>query len=133
MARNHVSRSGMLLLELMIAIMIFSLAASVCVQVFVKAHELTDRADDLAAAVNHCGSAGEILRWADSPEEGLTQLKKLYPQLEQGEASAWADLEAMTLEIRWQADAGMTEYTIACLDSRGSTVYELICLGEGSP
>ena len=46
----------MLLLELMMAILIFSLSAAVCIQVFVKAHDLSARAEDLAQAVKDGGA-----------------------------------------------------------------------------
>ena len=133
MERKNASRSGMLLLELMMAILIFSLSAAVCIQVFVKAHDLSARAEDLAQAVNSCGSAAEILRTADSPREGLDLLEQMCTQTQREESLFRGRLEDAALEISWQEDQGLITYTISCLDKNQSPVYslELVCLEGG--
>lgn len=133
MERKSASRSGMLLLELMMAILIFSLSAAVCIQVFVKAHDLSARAEDLAQAVNSCGSAAEILRTADSSREGLDLLEQLCTQTQREESLFQGRLEDAALEISWQEDQGLITYTISCLDENQSPVYslELVCLEGG--
>lgn len=129
------SHSGSLLLELMLAILIFALSASVCVQVFVKAHQMSAQAQALSQSVRHCSSAGEILRQAPSREEGLQLLKQCYPQLEIGPASAQADLEGQTIQIHWTQKDGLVCYTIACQDPGGSQIYslEVLALEEVQP
>ena len=133
MERKNASRSGMLLLELMMAILIFSLSAAVCIQVFVKAHDLSARAEDLAQAVNSCGSAAEILRTADSHREGLDLLEQMCTQTQREESRFRGRLEDAALEISWQEDRGLITYTISCLDEHQSPVYslELVCLEGG--
>lgn len=133
MERKNASRSGMLLLELMMAILIFSLSAAVCIQVFVKAHDLSARAEDLAQAVNSCGSAAEILRTADSSREGLDLLEQMCTQTQREESRFRGRLEDAALEISWQEDQGLITYTISCLDENQSPVYslELVCLEGG--
>ena len=133
MERKNASRSGMLLLELMMAILIFSLSAAVCIQVFVKAHDLSGRAEDLAQAVNSCGSAAEILRTADSSREGLDLLEQLCTQTQREESLFRGRLEDAALEISWQEDQGLITYTISCLDENQSPAYslELVCLEGG--
>lgn len=133
MERKNASRSGMLLLELMMAILIFSLSAAVCIQVFVKAHDLSARAEDLAQAVNSCGSAAEILRTADSSREGLDLLEQMCTQTQREESLFRGRLEDAALEISWQEDQGLITYTISCLNENRSPVYslELVCLEGG--
>lgn len=133
MERKNASRSGMLLLELMMAILIFSLSAAVCIQVFVKAHDLSARAEDLAQAVNSCGSAAEILRTADSHREGLDLLEQMCTQTQREESLFRGRLEDAALEISWQEDQGLITYTISYLDEDQSPVYslELVCLEGG--
>ena len=133
MERKNASRSGMLLLELMMAILIFSLSAAVCIQVFVKAHDLSARAEDLSQAVNSCGSAAEILRTADSPREGLDLLEQMCTQTQREDDLFRGRLEDASLEISWQEDQGLITYTITCLDENQSPVYslELVCLEGG--
>ena len=133
MERKNASRSGMLLLELMMAILIFSLSAAVCIQVFVKAHDLSGRAEDLAQAVSSCGSAAEILRTADSSREGLDLLERMCTQTQREDSLFRGRLEDAALEISWQEDQGLITYTISCLDENQSPVYslELVCLEGG--
>lgn len=133
MERKNASRSGMLLLELMMAILIFSLSAAVCIQVFVKAHDLSGRAEDLAQAVSSCASAAEVLRTADSHREGLDLLEQLCTQTQREDDLFRGRLEDASLEISWQEDQGLITYTISCLDENQSPVYslELVCLEGG--
>ena len=133
MERKNASRSGMLLLELMMAILIFSLSAAVCIQVFVKAHDLSARAEDLAQAVNSCGSAAEVLRTSDSPREGLELLEQMCTQTQREDSLFRGRLEDAALEISWQEDQGLITYTISCLNENRSPVYslELVCLEGG--
>lgn len=133
MERKNASRSGMLLLELMMAILIFSLSAAVCIQVFVKAHDLSGRAEDLAQAVSSCASAAEILRTADSHRAGLDLLEQLCTQTQREDDLFRGRLEDAALEISWQEDQGLITYTISCLDENQSPVYslELVCLEGG--
>lgn len=133
MEQRKTSRSGMLLLELMMAILIFSLAAAVCIQVFVKAHDLSGRAEDLVQGVNSCGSAAEILRTADSLQEGLDLLEQVCTQPEREDSLFRGRLEDALLEISWQEEQGLITYTISCLNEDRSLVYslELVCL-EGA-
>lgn len=125
MVKKNMSRSGMLLLELMMAILIFSLAAAVCIQVFLKAHDLSQRAQELSRAVNACASAAETLRSAADPEDALHRLEQSHPQLERRGSQAQAPWEGGTLDIRWNSQDGLTQYTIAWLDDQGQQVYAL--------
>lgn len=46
------SKSGLFLLELMIAILFFALASSVCLQIFVKSYKVSQSSENLNHAVN---------------------------------------------------------------------------------
>ena len=125
MAKKRMSRSGMLLLELMMGILIFSLAAAVCIQVFLKAHDLSQRAQELTQAVNTCATAAEILRSADTQAQALERLAQQYPQLERQGEQASAQQAQGRLEVRWQSRERLTQYSILWLDAQGRQVYEL--------
>lgn len=47
MMRNSSSRTGLFLMELIIAILFFSLAAAICIQLFVQSHMISNRSVDL--------------------------------------------------------------------------------------
>ncbi len=55
------SKSGLFLMEMMFAILFFSVAGAVCLQLFAKAHMLSRDAALLNEAVTHCQSAAAIL------------------------------------------------------------------------
>ena len=59
--KKQVRSSGIFLLELMLAIFFFSLASAVCVQIFVKAHVLSNDSKLLHYAVNECCNRAELI------------------------------------------------------------------------
>ncbi len=67
------SRSSRLfLIELICAVLFFSLGSAVCVQAFVQAHTVSTRARDLSFASAAVSSAANVLRYAEDPEDFLT-------------------------------------------------------------
>ena len=130
MEKKNLSRSGTLLLELMASILIFSLAAAVCVQVFVDAHSLSADAQALASGVAYCANAAEVLRSADSREEGLTLLAEIYPQTQWDDQGASVPMGESSVEIYWKMENGLEEYSIQYVDDQGTQIYELelLCL-----
>ena len=69
-------RSSLFLLELLIAILFFSLSAAVCVRIFVKSYTLELESADLNYAVHASTSIAEILYHHETPVE---YLKDTYP------------------------------------------------------
>ena len=66
-------RSSLFLMELIVAILFFILAASVCVHLFVKSHTLESESIDLNHAVSAAASVAEILRNEEDPDAFLAQ------------------------------------------------------------
>ena len=56
------SKSRLFLLELILSILIFSVASAVCVRLFVKARSLSDTASELKMAVLQADSAAQSIR-----------------------------------------------------------------------
>lgn len=77
--RNRSRSSSLFLLELTLAILLFSIASAVCVQLFVQSHLLSRHAQELNEAVNECTSAAELVRAADSLEEAKLLFQQQYP------------------------------------------------------
>ena len=63
--RNRARSSSLFLMELIIAILFFSVFSAVCVQFFVKSHLLSNDANALTHAVNECASTAEMIHTAD--------------------------------------------------------------------
>ena len=128
------TRSSLFLIELIIAILFFSLGAAVCVQAFAKAHTLTGQARDLSFASSAVSSAASAVKYTDG---SAGQLRPYLPGVfADGEDAAVcydADLApcqagddaAYTLHIHTEPMEGGRTASIR-MDSRdGETIYAL--------
>ncbi|MDO4176124.1 MAG: hypothetical protein Q4D99_01435 [Bacillota bacterium] len=77
--RNRARSSSLFLLELIIAILFFSIASAVCVQFFVKSHSMSQESQDMNFAVSECSSIAEIVQTSDSQKDAVTEVRNLYP------------------------------------------------------
>lgn len=77
--RSRARSSSLFLMELILAILFFSVASAVCVQIFVSSHMLSNNSRALNYGVNECASLAEIIDTADGIEDCLLLLKKEYP------------------------------------------------------
>lgn len=83
MKRRTTARSSSLfLMELIIAILFFSVAASICVQFFVKARLMSQEAAQLDAAVADCTSAAEAILAGEDEDAVFANLTAVYPDAE---------------------------------------------------
>lgn len=78
--RSRARSSSLFLMELILAILFFSVASAVCVQFFVKSHLMSRDSEVLARAVNECSGAAEIICTSDGMKEGLDMLRQQYPE-----------------------------------------------------
>lgn len=72
------NRSSLFLIELILAILFFSLASAVCVQVFVKAHFISQSAAELTMGTSYATSAAEVLSGTDG---SLEAVRKYFPDV----------------------------------------------------
>lgn len=86
------SRSSLLLIEIIIAILIFSVASAICLQLFAKSHTLSKRTEELDIAVREATSVSELLTYEDSLRKNLD---RFYP---------YADITADSAVIYYDAD-----------------------------
>lgn len=63
--KNNKSRTSLVLMELIITILFFSLASAVCVQLFVRAHLTTKATRELNNAINITQSISEVMNGTD--------------------------------------------------------------------
>ena len=57
--QHHNNTSSLFLLELILAVLFFSVASALCIQIFTKAHLMSQDARDLNFAVNEVSSMAE--------------------------------------------------------------------------
>ncbi len=86
--RNRARSSSLFLMELILAILFFSVASAVCVQFFVKSHLMSRESGVLTNAVNECSGIAEIICTTDSLSEGVRLLRLQYAE---GEYPEWVD------------------------------------------
>jgi len=67
------SRTSLVLMELIICILFFSLASAVCVQLFVKAHTTSAETRELNNAINIAQSICEVMKGTDGSIESVEQ------------------------------------------------------------
>lgn len=60
--KRRTNSNALFLIELILAILFFSIASAVCIQLFVKAHTISKKSSDLTAAVTQVQSAAEIIK-----------------------------------------------------------------------
>lgn len=77
--KNRASSSSLFLMELIIAILFFSVASAVCVQFFVKSHLLSVESNALNHAINECTSTTELIDASNSIGDSLNMLMRIYP------------------------------------------------------
>ena len=71
MKSDSSSRSGLLLMEIILPILFFSLISALCLQVFVKAHTLSQDTRKLDAAVRQADSVASVLLAVPEPVKKL--------------------------------------------------------------
>lgn len=65
------SRTSLVLMELIITILLFSISSAVCVKLFVQAHIITNKTEELNHAVEKSQSFAEIFRATNGDIESL--------------------------------------------------------------
>ena len=76
MKRGPAKRSSLFLLELIIAVLFFCLASSVCIQLFVQAHLVSQKTRNLNVSVNQVSSMAELMK---NDPNFLDRVAKEYP------------------------------------------------------
>jgi hypothetical protein len=65
-------------MEIMLAILFFSLIGAICLRLFVYSHQLTQRSEELSFAVEQISSIAVLLEHADTPEDAVQLLQSQY-------------------------------------------------------
>ncbi len=137
--RSRAQSSSLFLMELILAILFFSITSAVCVQFFVKSHLLVQKSKVLAQAVNECSNIAELYDTSDSIEEALSLLEENYPDVfvERGIQSAAViyydaafspckkGAASYFLNAAFTEENSMLKANIRVTDSGDSVVYEL--------
>lgn len=77
--KSRAKSSSLFLLELILAILIFSIASAVCVQFFVKSHLMSQESRALELSVSETTGVAELIGVADSLEHATDSILALSP------------------------------------------------------
>lgn len=80
--RNRAKSSSLFLLELILAILFFSMASAVCVQFFVKSHLLSRNARELNTAVTEVSGTAELINVSGDIKSAAGVIQAEYPESE---------------------------------------------------
>ena len=117
------NRSNALLMELLIVVMFFMLAAAMLVQVFAKARAVTGRAGLIAAVTARAQSQADLLIAAEDPEAALRSLGYT------NDGAGWTLGEAdctFSVTLLRQPD-GLTRQELTVKDHDGAVLLTLPC------
>lgn len=103
--RNQANSSSLFLLELILAILFFSVASAICVQIFVKSHLLSKDARILNFAVNEVSNAAESI----TPEmvyydSGFSECSKENAEYQMSVTFSDSDLQHAVIEMQSLSD-----------------------------
>lgn len=80
--RSRAKSSSLFLMELILAILFFSITSAVCVQFFIKSHLLSKDSKALSQAVIECSNIAEITSVSDSAAAAISLLRDSYPDIQ---------------------------------------------------
>ena len=125
MKRTSNSRSSLFLIELIIAILFFSLVSAVCLRAFARSHILTENARDLNAALMHVESTAELLRAGESVET-QTFYSSSWDTCEEKKAAYMITVKEKDASDEDSGTAGLTTYQINARQlNNGRKIYSL--------
>ena len=125
---RHNSKSGLFLMEMIIAILFFSICSAVCIKVFAGAAAMADESRTLNKAVVQAANAAELYKAADG---ALDELARLMDETGGGQVrieaiddesltAAYGDM-IITLEKK---SSGVAEISVEASDDTG-IIYSL--------
>ena len=135
MLKTNSHHSGRLfLIELILAVLFFSLGSAVCVQAFAKAHATSMEARDLAFASSTVSSAASVVRFSGGEPEKFTAYFPEAASDEAGRLQVCYDADfvpceeaaaAYILRVETGIDGSVEDAHIGMYRAGGTLIYEL--------
>ena len=133
MSTRNSSKSSLFLIELIIAILFFSIGSAVCVRAFMKAHSLSTEAKDLSFASAQVSSMASVLKYTD---RSYASIREHFPNTEKSgddflvfydeEGTSCPEKDAVfTLHAETSEESGMIHAQIYMERAGADPLYEL--------
>lgn len=128
------SRSDLLLMEMILAVLFFSLISAICLQLFVKAHNLSQDTRELDAAVRQADSVASVLLQTSEP---MKKIGEIYPDFSGdgrcGKIYYNSDFQPCAQEdsayyldiIPTRTDPQTTSYSVTVYDNASAEIYHI--------
>lgn len=122
MRRIRHSKSGLFLIELMICILFFAFTAGICIQFFVKSHNMSQDAKNLYQAQQEAASMAEVLeKDIDSLDNIYIYYDKSWRQCDEKDKVYWMEVTQMQSE----AEESLEKIKIAVYSGEKSQKREI--------
>lgn len=125
-------RSSLVLMEQVLMLLVFSVAAAFCVQSFALSRDMSRQAAVLDQALTQAQNAAELLKSSGGTAgEGLELLCAALGGNRQGDSWQWEQAlteegtGTYTLEASAAPEDGPSQVTIRCLDEAGEVLFSL--------
>lgn len=133
MNKTGKSRASLFLIELILAILFFSLGSAVCVRIFAQAALVSRSAADLSFASSQVSSAASVLRFSDDPAQCADSF---FPgsRADESSFSVFYDSDrtlcseeyaVYTMEVSYSISGGFGTGYICMTGSEGEVLYDL--------
>jgi len=123
MKNKQASGSGMFLIELMLGIMIFAVAAAICLKIFVTANQISDGSTELNRAVIAAQSTAECFKASGGD---LSETAKLLGENFTSGETLTMHFDSYTVEITRVADQpGLIEGEVSVSGSSGNQIFSI--------
>lgn len=122
------SKSSLFLMELILAILFFSLASAICVQMFVKGHSLSSDSVKLNHAVIYCESMAEMFYSTDGDLDAMAKIMQGNADLDSIELvyeNSKDEGGKYTVTGSLISDGNLLTLDIKCVDEGGEMIYSL--------
>lgn len=124
------SKSGLILIEMILVILFLAIAGSFCARIFVGAHQTSQQAENLSQAQQQAGSAAELLKEKDP------DWNRYFPKCRQNGGSItvsydadWqicdADQAVYQMVIVINSDGSDRTAEIQMSDASGKSIYQV--------
>ena len=143
--RYRASSTSLFLMELILSILFFSIAAAICVSVFVRSHAMSREASDLSAAVGVVQQAAEGVRSCASAKEAEDLLGEIWPAgtlsgdtftvgFDADGSACLQEMAVRTLTVVLSESDGLMTAEITCTDAEsGETLFAQDVVRAGTP
>lgn len=133
MNKSGNSRSSLFLIELILAILFFSLGSAVCVRIFAHAAIISRSASDLSFASSQVSSAASVIRFSDDPAgnaasyfPGARAQEDSFSVFYDADHTLCNEEDAIyTMNVSYSVSDGFGTGYICMTGSKGEVLYDL--------